>query len=444
MSVTQYLEKYAEAIVASPLLNRVENNFHHVLVIPACCEETSLLGPVLGNTFPDNLLLILVINQHNQSTDKTRQKNQALLGYIQRHCQQLDFCPRENLYYFSVAKNLRSGKGNAVIVVDRFTKGWTLPEKQGVGLARKIGADIALCLIHKQKVLSSWIHSSDADTKLPDNYFFKETGREISARTSNFKHQFSEDPVGLSTLLYEISLRYYFYALRFCRSPYAYFSIGSTLAFHHEHYAAVRGFPKRNAGEDFYLLNKLAKTGNIIFQKNVTVHIESRFSDRVPFGTGPAAKNISLLEKPVDDYLYYHPGIFVFLERTLSNFPALFENNASWRELDTRIISILESMGFMKAIHHAKTHSRNAEGFVRHLHQWFDAFRTLKFIHLVRDSYLHSVNLSTMLRAGVNSGLFSEQILSGLNPDQLAFNDLKRINDHLGNIPQRTIPPRTP
>ena len=47
--------------------------------------------------------------------------------------------------------------------------------------------------------------------------------------------------------------------LGFAGSPYAYHSVGSTLAVRAEAYAIVRGVPKRAAGEDFYLLDKLAK-----------------------------------------------------------------------------------------------------------------------------------------------------------------------------------------
>ena len=47
--------------------------------------------------------------------------------------------------------------------------------------------------------------------------------------------------------------------MKYARSPYAFHTIGSTMAVSANHYAKVRGFPKREAGEDFYLLNKLAK-----------------------------------------------------------------------------------------------------------------------------------------------------------------------------------------
>ena len=61
-----------------------------------------------------------------------------------------------------------------------------------------------------------------------------------------------------------------------------------------EHYAQSAGFPKLAAGEDFYLLNKLAKIGKIIPLKiiNQPIYIQARISNRTPFGTGPALDKI--------------------------------------------------------------------------------------------------------------------------------------------------------
>ncbi len=70
--------------------------------------------------------------------------------------------------------------------------------------------------------------------------------------------------VFLATQLYELSLRYYVAGMKFARSPYAFHTIGSSMAVSPVHYARVRGFPKREAGEDFYLLNKLAKLGSVL------------------------------------------------------------------------------------------------------------------------------------------------------------------------------------
>ena len=113
-----------------------------------------------------------------------------------------------------------------------------------------------------------------------------------------------------ATLQYEQALRYYVDGLRYADSPYAFFTIGSILIFNTAAYAKVRGFPKKSAGEDFYLLNKLAKIGRIAFLSNSCVELTSRLSTRVPFGTGPAVQQIMTLSENNSPYCYYSPAVF--------------------------------------------------------------------------------------------------------------------------------------
>ena len=46
-------------------------------------------------------------------------------------------------------------------------------------------------------------------------------------------------------------------------SIYGFTALGSTMVIGASTYAAVRGFPKKNAGEDFYMLNKIRKLAHI-------------------------------------------------------------------------------------------------------------------------------------------------------------------------------------
>ncbi len=80
----------------------------------------------------------------------------------------------------------------------------------------------------------------------------------------------------------------------------------------------MRGFPKREAGEDFYLLNKLAKVGTVLElaegPDNEAIRIESRRSDRVPFGTGAAVNRITALADPLGEFRFYDPSVFELLK----------------------------------------------------------------------------------------------------------------------------------
>ena len=106
--------------------------------------------------------------------------------------------------------------------------------------------------------------------------------------------------------------------MNFAGSPYAFHTIGSTMAVSAVHYAKVRGFPKREAGEDFYLLNKLAKVGSVleldVGTDDGAIEIDSRRSDRVPFGTGAAVNKITGLADPVREFQFYDPEVFGLLK----------------------------------------------------------------------------------------------------------------------------------
>ncbi len=284
-------------------------------------------------------------------------------------------------------------------MIDRFSNSYSIKDDQGVGLARKIGADIACSLIDQSIITSPWICSTDADTHLPENYFsaLDEIPDNIAAATYSFSHISNADALSKATQYYERALRYYVAGLQWAGSTYAFHTIGSTLAFRYDAYALVRGFPKRAAGEDFYLLNKLAKLDPIWVITDATILIEPRLSDRVPFGTGPAVSGILQLPE-INDYRYYHPQLFVELKHCLSAMDQLWgkkEDFASWFEhLSEPVQFALEQLKFNKLTTHILKQVSNKQQCDRHVEQWFDGFRTLKFIHILRDGFYPSIPLN--------------------------------------------------
>ena len=183
-----------------------------------------------------------------------------------------------------------------------------------MGLARKIGNDVALALHAAGRVAAPWIHNMDADTLLANDYFdqteaIPEGGS--AAALYFFEHRFGDDEeLALAGRLYEISLRYYTLGLAWAGSPYAYEAMGSCIAIRPEAYAAVRGFPRKNAAEDFYVLDKLAKVGSIARLAGTPLLLEGRLSDRVPFGTGKALSDLVSKKKALSGFKLYHPAVF--------------------------------------------------------------------------------------------------------------------------------------
>ncbi|MGI9284688.1 MAG: hypothetical protein ACR2P1_04815 [Pseudomonadales bacterium] len=388
MALANYLSNYAEP--HSQQFGDFPYSYDYACVVP-CCEESEDFLLQNRQVFDEaSSLVIVVINE--ATSEKTNTNNLALHKFIRTSYTDLWESKDESLTL------LNSGKQSHLLCVDAYTAGRQLPAQQGVGLARKIGADIACQLYYAGKIAKPWIFTTDADVVLPLDYFNATANvSQAAAFIFSYQHSRPSDPKqALAIDLYDYSLRYYTSALQWAGSPYAFQTVGSTLAIHAEHYAKVRGFPKRSAGEDFYILNKLRKTGAIVSLNEPVIKVSARISNRTPFGTGAALSQIMELENPEHDYVFYHPKVFELLRQFLHALPDIWQqaNPAISEAIENeKLLHVLQSLDIESGIQHAITHSKTLEGFLKHMHDWFDAFRTLKLIHGLRDAYYPSINI---------------------------------------------------
>ncbi len=254
-----------------------------------------------------------------------------------------------------------------------------LPRRRGVGLARKLGTDLALHLIDAGIVHSPWIYQTDADVWLPQNYFhtpLPEAGAAVFAH----RHISSKPHLQKAADLYDLHMALYIAGLAFAGSRYAYPTLGSTLAVHAEAYAQVRGYPKRDAAEDFYLLNKINKVANVHYIDAIDIGLEARLSHRVPFGTGPALASI-VAELEVDPrgntYTSYDPNVFVALKIQLEEFQrfARGELNSGFSHAH-----VLSQLGWDTVAEGFANPAWDDARRTRAISEWFDGFRTLRFV----------------------------------------------------------------
>ena len=152
-SITKYLTQYAEA--ESAQVPNPPQRTKHILVIPAYQENLQDVERVYANL--SDLTVVLVVNSHSQADQQTAK----LLQDIKTAWQFESGSGR--LSWFTSRTSV------PVLVVDRLSQ--PIDENQGVGLARKIGSDIALSLISTGHIEDSFIHSTDADAVLPRDYF---------------------------------------------------------------------------------------------------------------------------------------------------------------------------------------------------------------------------------------------------------------------------------
>ncbi len=421
--LAQYLTQYAEpeiAIAQQLTLHKEITPSQHCLVIPAY-DETDDFVRRIQQTFnhqnTNRILLITIINQPD-SVDETN-NNQQLWDSLLHTYVPID--PISNYSNTEDPKDYRLLSINSqidLLLVDRFHH--KIPQQQGVGLARKIGGDIACQLIHDKIIETLWVHYSDADTHLPDNYFFSLAqatnpleATHYSAAVYPYTHIPSDNApnsneLDQATRYYEQHLHYYVNGLKRAGSPYAYHTLGSCIASNAYHYCQARGFPKRSGGEDFYLLNKLAKLGDICELTSPTLNIESRFSHRVPFGTGPAVEKIVVrlqsqntneknITSCIETHIDYHPFCFTELATLITHFDCLFnykKTNAGYAHytdwlalLSQPLQKSLATLGIEKLFIHIDKQIKNKTECHKHCHYWLDGFKTLKLIHLLTEHY---------------------------------------------------------
>lgn len=379
-AVTKYLRAHAEpecaALEEFPLISP-----QHVLIIPAFRETPEFAERITAKS-TSGVLVIVVINQPEGQEEPL---NRELMNFFQRYP---SIWQNGNLSLFS------ANNGDLHwLVVDRFSSGRTIAAKQGVGLARKLGCDLAVTLMAAGDGHASWICSTDADATLPDNYFptLESCPADAVAAVFNVEHAApaeEEESILAATRQYERALRYYVDGLAWAGSAYAFPTIGSALAVRVQAYCECRGFPRKSAGEDFYLLNKLAKLGRVHWLADTVISVRARLSDRVPFGTGPAVKKILALAAPAE-FTYYAPNTFIELRTWLSHIPHIWgqlQNNRHPLEgLPPTLQQILCDAGINQLWAHIQRQVRDPAQCETNVQHWFDAFQTLKFIRRLQD-----------------------------------------------------------
>lgn len=186
------------------------------------------------------------------------------------------------------------------------------PREAGVGLARKLGMDQALARL-AAVAHDGLIVGLDADCQVSPNYLqvlLTEETRSWRALALRFAHPLLGLPPHERQRIidYEIWLRYYVLALRWAQYPWAWHTVGSSMAVRASAYAEVGGMNRRRAGEDFYFLHKLMPGGAFGESRALCVYPAARRSSRVPFGTGRAMLEMAQGQK--DFGRLYAPAIF--------------------------------------------------------------------------------------------------------------------------------------
>ncbi len=365
--VKSYLLKYGHAV---NLPTDCYRPWQHVLIIPICGENSDCIQQLTCRVQSERYLIIACVNRpdNHPKSNHWQQQNKRFISHL---CQQAQSVKQLAKGYFL------SFQCHDIWLLDFNQQPFDV--NQGVGLARKIAADSALQLIDQQAIKSLWIHSTDADVALPPDYFQVAKDSRFTAYSLAFKHICHDPELILWQTLYDFKLRYYQHAMRYIGSPYDYIPLGSCLVVQADAYAKVRGFPIRSGAEDFYMLNKLTKTGPIAQPDKPVIHIKSRLSDRVPFGTGPA---ILKMKNSIITPRFYHPQIFAEIKIWYRQLGDYFEQRVVPENTVLNNYWNIKSL-IPKTMKQTKTNER----WQQFVLEWFDAFRMLKTVHMLESKY---------------------------------------------------------
>ena len=380
--ISAYLDKRASNIWN--IENDYKKYFQYIIVVPAIAESSNLPKLIKSLEKNDklelhNTLLLIVVNNSVSSSEEVKKENQKTLSYLRKIKSKVN-----------------------ISFIDATSAGKEMDDKNGgVGLARKIGMDLALSKFDYLSINKNIILCTDADC-IVDSDYVSEISQEfnrnnLEAAVVNFTHDISgRNDETKAIICYEIFLRYYVLGLSYAKSEYAFHTIGSTMLCTPDAYVKVEGMNKRKAAEDFYFLEKLAKIFPIGEIKSTSIHPSKRGSWRVPFGTGKSVDRY--LSNSRDEYLLYNPKSFVILKTWLEvlNDTLISDQSALMKiskNIHPALSDFLTQQDFENFINKVLLKNNNPTEIEKQKHFWFDAFRTLKLIHYLRDATYPNINM---------------------------------------------------
>ncbi len=359
------------------------NNTGVFVVIPAFLEkdyiERSLHSLVNAKTIDTTIEILIVINASENTSAEIIEEQEALYKQVvdfslKNSSPQLTFTP---LKLFNVKS-----------------------KHFGVGYARKAGMDQAVLQLFNSGRLNGVIVSLDADTTVAPNYF--EEVERYFAEDDNmgcsirFEHPLEGDAhSGLYEAItqYELHMRYYKLAMLQTGFPYFFHTVGSAFALRASQYVRAGGMPRKQAGEDFYLIQKVVQMGGYSELNRTCVYPSARPSSRVPFGTGPSVRK--MMEEKTE-YTTYNPEAFPHLRKLFKTRTSLY--GISQEEFNIYVETLPESLrdfliqdDFFGDIVNLNSNCSSIEVFNRRFFELFNAFKVVKYQNYVHSNTLQKI-----------------------------------------------------
>ena len=350
-------------------VNPRKKQYDFFIVIPAYAENNYIDDTLTSITSQNKLLLhktliVIVINNSNLCNQDIKHNN-----------------------YNTYKKLINTKYIFEAVVIDCFSDKYCFKHNiAGVGMARKVGLDFCLSYAHRNSLLCSL----DADTLVHPKYLLNINNefqkKLFSAAVVDFQHQeSSNNQLNKAIKEYELILKNIAHQIRLTGSPYGYVSMGSTMVCTTKAYISIGGMSPKQATEDFYFLQELAKFNSVYFIEQILVFPSPRSEQRVYLGTGFRMKNYTETQSFND--LYYANQAY----QSLANIYQYIQNfwNHTHKEFfknkltnDGKLEEYLNDLNFNHKIKMLKNTSLNKKQFINQFHKWFDNLKIYKLLKL--------------------------------------------------------------
>jgi len=348
-----------------------------IVVVPAYNEPgiTKLLDSLANCTEPEcKVEVIIVINAPDDATGENIENNKKSIINTE-NWKKINSNIFFRLFVFEAERH--------------FIGGW------GVGLARKTGMDEAVRRFNSIDKPDGIILNLDADCTVEKNYFLAVSNEllkkdNLAACSIYFEHPLSgnnyPDTIFKYITLYELHLRYYFQGLAYSGFPYVFHTVGSAIAVKALAYIKAGGMNRKQAGEDFYFIQKLVPAGGYFNLNSTTVYPSPRASSRVPFGTGASIGKLS--SDRSSTLLTYNMLAFrelrTFFELTDVFFKCSPEQlNEHFNLIPQGLRLFLDQKEWIDKMIEVKNNTSGIESFKKRFYVWFNMFRVVKYLNYV-------------------------------------------------------------
>lgn len=369
-----YLDKRAlfpEIVKEAP-----DNQTGIIVVVPAYDEPgiCKLLNSLALCSQPDcKIEVIIVVNAPEDASEQSLENNNLTIKNIERWKSENSNC------FFRLFS----------FIVRPIIPGW------GVGLARKTGMDEAVRRFNSINNPDGIILSLDADCLVAQNYFITVCNELLkrndrTACSIYFEHSLSgvnfPQSIYKYIILYELHLRYYFQGLAFSGFPYVFHTVGSAAAVKALAYVKVGGMNRRQAGEDFYFIQKLVPSSGYFNLISTTVFPSPRASSRVPFGTGASIGKLS--EDNGSTLLTYNVQAFKELRSLFEIIENVYQSNPGnlseyYNLLPQGLKSFVDEKEWSGIIIEIKNNTNSLLSFKKRFFGWFNMFKIVKYLNFV-------------------------------------------------------------